>query len=143
MPNLASILKQEIARIARREVRAEVDALRKASTRHRAEIAALKREVTALHKLQRKTSRASTTPSGTQASVPRPALRFRSGGLAAHRNRLGLSAEDLGKLIGVSGQSIYSWESGKSRPRASYMPAIAALRKLGRKQARKVLAARG
>jgi DNA-binding XRE family transcriptional regulator len=45
-------------------------------------------------------------------------------------------------LLGASGQSIYKWEDGKVRPRAKHMPAIAALRILGRKQAAEILASR-
>jgi hypothetical protein len=43
MPNIASLLKAEISRVARKEIRAEITALRKAATTHRSEIAALKR----------------------------------------------------------------------------------------------------
>jgi hypothetical protein len=42
----------------------------------------------------------------------------------------------------VSALSIYKWESGKARPRAKYIPAIAALRTLGRKHAAAVLETR-
>jgi len=48
MPNLGSFFKSEISRLARREVRREVHALRKASAAHRREIAALKPRITAL-----------------------------------------------------------------------------------------------
>jgi transcriptional regulator with XRE-family HTH domain len=39
----------------------------------------------------------------------------------------------MGQLLGVSAQSVYHWESGKARPRASQLQAIAAVRKLGRR----------
>jgi hypothetical protein len=45
MPNIATILKAEILRLARKEVRSEVEGLKKASTLYRSEIAALKRRV--------------------------------------------------------------------------------------------------
>ncbi len=45
MPNLAQTLKQEISRIARKEVREDLAALRKSVTAHRSEIALLKRTV--------------------------------------------------------------------------------------------------
>ena len=35
---------------------------------------------------------------------------------------------------GVSAQTIYNWEDGNGRPRARNMPAIAALRTMGRKE---------
>ena len=45
MPNLAGVLKEEIRRLARKEVRAELAATKKASAKCRKEIAALKRQV--------------------------------------------------------------------------------------------------
>jgi DNA-binding transcriptional regulator YiaG len=65
----------------------------------------------------------------------RSGLRFRSKGFAVHRQRLGLSAAQAGALLGVSGQTIYHWEAGKARPRASQLPRIDALRKLTKKGA--------
>jgi DNA-binding transcriptional regulator YiaG len=62
-------------------------------------------------------------------------LRFSAKGLASQRKRLGLSAADCGLLLGASGQSIYNWEAGDARPRPSHLPAIAALKTLGKKDA--------
>jgi len=60
-------------------------------------------------------------------------LRFRVAGFAALRKKLGLSAAEMGKLLGVSAQSVYHWESGKTKPRASQLVAISAVRKMGKK----------
>jgi transcriptional regulator with XRE-family HTH domain len=68
-------------------------------------------------------------------------LRFSAKGLAAKRKRRDLSAAAMAALLGVSGQSIYKWEEGKTRPRASQLPAIAALRKMGKREANARLAA--
>jgi DNA-binding transcriptional regulator YiaG len=46
----------------------------------------------------------------------------------------------MGRLLGCSGQSVYKWEDGKVRPRANNMPAIAAVRKMGKRVARAKLA---
>jgi transcriptional regulator with XRE-family HTH domain len=51
------------------------------------------------------------------------------------RKRLGLSAADLGLLLGVSALSVYKWEQGKARPRAKYLEAIADLRGIGKREA--------
>lgn len=64
-----------------------------------------------------------------------PSLRFRADGLKKHRARLGLSAADAGKIIGVSALTVYNWESGKTRPRASQLAGIARLRALGKREA--------
>jgi hypothetical protein len=54
MPNIATLLKGEISRIARKEVRAETESLKKQSSQYRGQIAALKRQVADLEKLLRK-----------------------------------------------------------------------------------------
>jgi predicted site-specific integrase-resolvase len=50
MPNIASILKNEIARIGRKEVRAESEPLKIASAQYRSTIAGLKRQVADLER---------------------------------------------------------------------------------------------
>jgi len=57
MPNIASVLKEEISRIARKEVKAEVAALKKSTGVHRREIAALKRRAHELEQVVRRLSR--------------------------------------------------------------------------------------
>ena len=144
MPNIASILKSEISRVARKEVRSETLGLKKAVSSYRAEIAALKRRTQALEQELRHLRKASAKVAPVAANEDEEssrALRFSAKGLASQRQRLGLSADDVGLLVGASGQSIYNWEAGKARPRAKLLPAIAALRHLGKKEAAAHLAA--
>jgi DNA-binding transcriptional regulator YiaG len=144
MPNIATILKAEIARVARKEVRGELQSLKKAAASYRTEIARLKRRAQALEQQVKRLGK-----SRGKAEAPRaaedggPNLRFSAKGLAAQRRRLGLSAEACGALIGATGQSVYKWESGKIRPRARHLPAIAALRKMGKREAAARLEALG
>jgi DNA-binding transcriptional regulator YiaG len=141
MPNIASILKLEIARVARREVRLETQTLKKAVATQRSEIAVLKRTVRDLQQAVRRTTRLATRPaSSPAAAAPAPGVRFVAKGLVSTRQRLGLSAEDMGLLIGASGQSVHNWEKGDARPRAKHLPAIAALRSIGKKAAAAQLA---
>ena len=144
MPNIASALKSEIARIARKEVKAETEALKKAAARYRSELAMLKRESAALQKEIGRLAKGNATraTAGTERGEMSTKLRFRASGFAAHRRRLGISAADVGRLMSVSGQTIYHWESGDARPRARQMPMIAAFRKLGKRQALAALEAR-
>lgn len=136
MPNIASILKSEISRVARKEVRSEIAGLRKAATVHRTEIAALKRRTQALERELRRLGSARPKVAAEPNSDESPqTLRFSAKGLATQRKRLGLSADDCGLLLGASGQSVYNWEAGKARPRAKLLAAIAALKTLGKKQA--------
>lgn len=137
MPNIAAILKSEISRVARKEVRAETQSLKKAVGLYRAEIAGLKKRTQALEQELRRVAKAAqkAAPAVDVAEEHGPALRFSAKGFASQRKRLGLSAADCGLLIGASGLSIYKWESGQSRPRAKFLPAIAAFRTLGKKEA--------
>jgi DNA-binding transcriptional regulator YiaG len=141
MSNIASVLKDEIARIARKELRAETERLKKASSQYRSDIAALKRLATDLErqvaKLSKGVAKAMPAATPTNGDVK---IRYSAKSLAAQRKRLGLSAEECGRLLNVSAQTIYNWEAEKARPRASQMPAIAALRKLGKRDATAVLA---
>jgi len=143
MPNLSALLKAEITRLARKEVRANTDRLHKATSIQRSDIAALKRRVHELEqqlkRLQRgaKTSAAALASNGAQTKV-----RFSPKSLISQRRRLGLSAADCGLLFGTTGQAIYNWESGKARPRATHIAALAALRKLGKRQVAEILATR-
>ena len=142
MPNIASVLKSEIARVARKEVRAEVESLKKAVNTHRSEIAALKRRAQALEQALKRIQKSQPKPGPLAAPDSGKPLRFSAKGLAKQRQRLGLSAEAVGKLVGASGQSVYNWEDGETRPRASHLPAIVALHSLSKKQAAEILASR-
>ena len=142
MPNISSILNGEISRIARKAVRGEIVDLKKSLSAYRSEIASLKRRCLALEQQLRHLSRAGVRAAPTEsakqaegAASTSQSLRFSAKGLASQRQRLGLSAEDCGLLVGASGQSVYKWEAGKARPRAKHLQAIAALRAMGKKEA--------
>lgn len=140
MPNFSAVLKDEIARIARKELRKVVDPMRKqvASLRH--DNAALKRENAALKREHASLAKAMARP-GAQA--PEAAVeaghRFSASGLKKLRARLGISAQDFGKLAGVSALSIYNWENGKARPRPEMVARIAELRGMGKRELQQLL----
>lgn len=136
MPNIAAVLKEEIARLARKEVRTETQELKKASVQYRAHIAALRRRIETLERQLKRANKAvvRAVPQLAEEDAGRP-LRFSAARLAAQRRKLGLSAADFATLLGVSGQSVYKWEHGESRPRARQLEAIAALRGIGKREA--------
>ena len=144
MPNIAAVLKDEISRISRKEMRRETSSLKKSSTTYRFEIAALKRRVQELERQFRRVGREgqSSQPAAANEDSISPGTRFSARSMAAQRKRLGLSAAECGLLIGASAQSIYNWEEGKARPRAQHLAAIFALRNLGRRQANEILESR-
>jgi hypothetical protein len=111
MSNTGTVLKQEITRLSRRESRSQFLPTRKATAQHRRDIAVLKRQVSELERqvgLLSRTALGTSPPASPDATVER--VRFVAKGLRSQRNRLGLSAGDFGKLLGVSARSIYNWE---------------------------------
>ena len=162
MANLASALKEEIGRIARKEVRQHTAGTNRSTAQLEREVAALKRQVQALQSrlssssapnssgrtASKKTTTTKTaakkqTAHGGAAASARAEkssrARFSAKGLKANRERLGLSADSYGKLIGVSGLSIYNWEQGKARPRESSIAALMSIRGIGKREAAKRL----
>ena len=140
MPSIAAVFKQEITRLARKEVKAQTEATRKASAQYRRDIAQLKRRVAGLskqvaHLEQQERRRAAKGAPATGVG----GRRFSARGLKTHREKVGLSAADYSTLVGVTAQTIYSWEQGKSKPRDEQLAALVAVRELGKREALKRL----
>lgn len=137
MNSLTNTLKSEIARVARKELKDELLALRKTATAHRSEIAALKREIRALQsqlKANRRTLDKLPAPAPASDAPPERKLRFSAEAFAAQRARLGLTQVQMARLLGASTLSVYKWETGKVHPRAAQLERIAAVRKLGKRE---------
>lgn len=142
MANIGTVLKLEISRLCRRELRREVGGMRKASAAYRRDIAALKRHVAALQRQSAALAkRAAAASDKAPAALPERPVRFVAKGLRSLRTRLALSAPQLALLLGVSEQSIYNWESKKATPRREQLAAIIGLRGLGKREAQQRLEA--
>jgi DNA-binding transcriptional regulator YiaG len=135
MSNIGTVLKSEISRVSRKEVRGETQALKKSISQYRTQIAELKRRMQALEQHVKRLGKdaAKVAPAQVETAESRQ-IRFSAKSLASQRRRLGLSAAALARLLGVSALSVYKWESGNTRPRARQIEAIAGLRKLGRRE---------
>ena len=140
MPNIGTLLKQEIVRLSRREIRAQLQVTKKASAQSRGHIAALRRQVAALERqLALMQRRGVDKPPAAPVTASATKVRFAAKGLKSHRQRLDLSAADYGRLAGVSAQSVYNWEQGHTSPRPEQLRTIAALRGIGKREAEKRL----
>ena len=135
MPNIASVMKSEISRLAKREIRGEIASLKKATASHRRHLAALKRQVADLERkaalLAKQTARATKIVPAVEENT----ARFQARGFRSLRQRLGLAGAKMAKLLGVSELSVYNWETGKATPRKESLDAIVGLRSLGKREA--------
>lgn len=144
MANIGALLRQEIQRLARKEVRGQVGPLRKLTVQYRQVIADLRRRLADLERIQARAQRVAAVrpvsgePVAAHGSatkrVARP--RFSAESLRAERARVGLSAAEYARLVGVSDQTIYNWEQGRAAPRAKQAAVLAALRGIGKRAAR-------
>lgn len=160
MTTFASQLKKEIARVARKELREDIGALRKATAGFRHEIATLKRELRETQAqlrsarqanekalVQLRKSKSSAVPGTASTAAPDEAPRrggrratFSAERFKAQRERLGLTQKDMATYLGTSTLSVWKWESGQVTPRARYLPAILGLRTQGKREVLKALA---
>ena len=141
MSNLTHALRDEITRLAKKEIKGQNAALKTASARYRREIADLKRVTKDVEKrlahiehLERKRAKKPPSPELAEGT------RFSPRGLKSHRAKLGLSAQDYGLLAGVSAPMIYKYERGETKPRRAQVAKLVAVRDLGKREALRRLA---
>ena len=138
MPNIAGVLKEEIRRLAKKEIKAQVGSTKQAVARYRSDIAMLKRQLGQQEREIKLLKKQQGQPETEEE--PLESVRFSARSVKAQRSRLGLSAADYGKLVGVSGLTIYNWEQEKARPRKAQLTALVAVRGIGKREALKKLA---
>lgn len=151
MPNLSSVLNEEIRRLARKEIRDQVSKTIKQVAEQRREIAALKRENTELSRrvafIEQQEKKRIESPAEPKVVIQNAdgtteaesVARFSPAWLAKHREKIGFSAADYATLVGCSPLSIYKWEKGESTPRAAQREALAAVRGIGKREAQRRL----
>jgi DNA-binding transcriptional regulator YiaG len=141
VPNLAKVLQEEIRRITRRETRDELARLHQEHVALRRRVAALSKQVALLERAAGRAPAAQgVTPEADTALAGMPATPGRISGKAVRRLRekLGLTQAEFGRLVGVSGQSVYQWErhEGQLQLRSSTRQALTEVRALGTREVR-------
>jgi DNA-binding transcriptional regulator YiaG len=142
MGKIETAMKSEITRLARRQVRdmtaRSADEIRKLRRR----VIALERELTALknsrakEQTRRKVQKVAETVASDEGGQTRLSPRL----IQTLRKRLNVSQAELGRLVGVSSVTVGNWESGKSKPRPEAKAKVVALRSLGRREVKRLLA---
>lgn len=98
----------EISRLARKEIRAEVEPLRRSNAILRSDIASLK-------KLVRHCKLTEASPQNCETTADRRACTCRTERSDIAQAKRGISAADYGALVGVSSLSIYKCADDKVR----------------------------
>jgi len=146
MNTFSNAFRAEVVRMARKELKPEIQGMRKALTSHRSEIAALKRDVKALTSQLKAAQRQVKAPVKAAVEEEVPARKggrkwvFKPEALAAKRAELRLTAKEMGKLLQAGHLSVYRWETGKAYPRAAQLERIREVFNLGKRKALALLA---
>jgi len=142
MPNVGQVLREEITRLARKELRAQIDPLRRQVRGLRE---AVRRQQDELEKVERALGKiVAQSGTGDRASLYAPAdeesrARVTPASVRRQRLRLHLSQAELGQILGVSTNTVVRWEAGASHPRPQHRTALVRLRQLKVAEAGKML----
>jgi DNA-binding transcriptional regulator YiaG len=144
MSTFAKSFKDEVIRLARHEAKVAIAPVRKPAWAMRLDLADLKRRVAALEKETRRLAALlAKVPQPEPVTTPVSPRNWISGkGVRSLRQKLGLSQEAFAKLVGVTPNGVYNWESksGMLRMRDATKAAVFAVRQLGAREAKQKLA---
>jgi DNA-binding transcriptional regulator YiaG len=141
MAKFEVIIKSEIVRLAKREVRKisvplgrDVRSLKIAVSQLRRTVLALQRITAAQQKvLEKEKMPLEASPEEVKMSRFSPRL------IQSLRRHLGITQKELAVLTGVTVGAAHLWESGQFKPSMKKKATMVALRKLGRREVRKLL----
>ncbi len=141
MAKIEGIIKAEIMRLAKREVRAVFRPLKREVWQMSTKLsnlskglASLNRMAKELHLEEKAKPKLEATPEEVKVSRLTPER------ISRLRKKIGISQRELGILTGASIGAILSWEKGKFRPKGEKKAALVALRKLKKREVKKMLA---
>ena len=144
MPTGLDVLRKEIHRLARNEARAIVLPLKKRfadlSRIGRAYRSAVADVETILSQLEGGRRSPAAKSRRSKADAGRGA-RIRASSVRSIRKHLKVTQDEFAKLAGVTGNAVWLWENGKSRPTEKSKAAITRLQGLSPEEASQMLAA--
>jgi DNA-binding transcriptional regulator YiaG len=144
MGKMEQTLKSEITRLARKQMRATYLPLARDVRRLKRTMSALRKTVAVLARLGTQLQAEREAQRAKLAVAPEEvkAARLTPGLIKKLRARLKITQGELATLVGVSMSAVGSWEYGKAKPEGHNREALVALRKLGKREVRGILAAK-
>jgi DNA-binding transcriptional regulator YiaG len=149
MPDVARVLREEVQRLAKRQVKAGLAPIKRDTVRLKKQVTELRRELVALTRTCRELLARVTAvvvTKETEVATERVAtLRPTSKSLVRLRRRLALTQVEFGRLMGISGQAVLNWErkGSRVRMRSANLAALAGIQKMGKREARRRLEGMG
>jgi DNA-binding transcriptional regulator YiaG len=140
MGKIESTIKSEIQRLAKHEVRSVFLPLRRDVWGMKLKLSNLIKGVTVLDRLAKEISKAKSAEPKLEASPEEvKASRITPERIRSLRKKLGISQRELGVMVGATIGAVASWEKGKFKPKGEKKAALVALRKLRKREVKKML----
>lgn len=108
-------LQSEIARVARKEIRKELDPVKRVNAQQRKYIADLRREVTDLQRDVKRLQKERGKSSPAVKEEPEQRFWISGKGVLSLRKRLGLTQVELAQLAGITQQTVVRWEKTEGK----------------------------
>jgi DNA-binding transcriptional regulator YiaG len=137
---LESTIKSEIQRLTKREIRSTFIPLRKEVRAMRIKLSSLSKGITSLNRTIKELHLEEAKPQLEATREEVTASRLTPEGIRRLRKKLGISMKELGILTGSSLSAVLSWEKGKFKPGGEKKAVLVALKKLRKREVRKMLA---
>jgi DNA-binding transcriptional regulator YiaG len=141
MGKFEGIIKSEIVRLAKREVRKISVPLGRDVWSLKSAVSHLRKAVLALQRITAQQQKALEKGEMPLEAAPEEVKvsRFSPRLIRSLRGHLGLTQKELAILTGVTVGAVHLWESGQFKPSEKKKAAMVALRKLGRREVRKLV----
>jgi DNA-binding transcriptional regulator YiaG len=145
MGNLEATIKSEIIRLAKRELRRVTVPLRRDVRSLKMTVSQLRKTLSGLERLAARRGSELLSEKVKLSAAPEELekSRFSPRLILALRKRLGITQKELAILAGVTVGAIFQWEKGIFDPRDDKKAVLVALRKLGRRQVKRLLEEKG
>ena len=115
MSTFMQVMKAEIVRQSRREIRKVLAPLKRLGAARRRQIADLRRQISALQKELKNVNRAKAAAALPAGGDAQGRFWITGKGVRSLRKRLGLTQADLARLAGVSAVTVVHWEASPGK----------------------------
>ena len=140
MGKMEGTIKSEILRLAKREVRAAFLPLRREVWAMRLKLSGLSKGFAILNRQAKELRKEEARPKLEASPEEVKASRLTPERIRNLRMKKGLSQRELGILTGATTGAVLSWENGKFKPTGDKKAALVALRKVTKRDVKKMLA---
>ena len=139
MAKIERVIKSEIMRLAKRQVKTAFMPLKREVRQMSVKLSGLSKGIASLNRLTKELRLEEATPTMEATPEEVKSARITPGRISGLRKKLNLSQRKLGILTGASLSAVLAWEKGKFSPKGDKRAALVALRKMKKRDVKRML----